>query len=287
MSQRNSSRLALAILFSMVLISLALCQPETSIDKRYIYHMDQNVEGNGFFNSYQSTDVANLTLSNTGHGSGSFATEYKLNSRNGAKYDEKKDTYSNVDDRGIVFIESMDFSYAPSSMQLGRHSLPITFRSKGAEQTSLLNYVSAVSMNAAFSQADTLSKNLSAELYWKLVNTSDEIEAKMDADARTNLNFEAAYSGTGHVGVLDMSRKGGDEAILIDEDYRGTYYITKNLSHEFKYKLNRQVDDWLPCCSGGFSDMNALDKKPFKSATGIFDCTCFAVPDRAEFPRNA
>ncbi|MDQ1283136.1 MAG: hypothetical protein QG666_926, partial [Euryarchaeota archaeon] len=36
---------------------------------------------------------------------------------------------------------------------------------------------------------------------------------------------------------------------------------------------------------GGFSDMNVLDKKPFKSATGVFDCTCYVAPTIAEFPR--
>ena len=52
-------------------------------------------------------------------------------------------------------------------MQLGKYSLPIAFQSMGAEQTSLKNYISTVSMNAEFRFADTLSKNLSAELYFK------------------------------------------------------------------------------------------------------------------------
>lgn len=286
MSQRNMSRLALAILFSMVLTGMVCCQTETSIDLKYIYHMDQNVDGNGFYSAYQSTDVKNLSLSNIAHGSGKLVTDSILNCRNGAKYDDKKDEYTSASDRGVVFLENVDYSYAPSSMQLGKYSLPIAFQSMGAEQTSLKNYISTVSMNAEFRYADTLSKNLSAELYWKFSNSSDLFESKKESDSRTNLNFEAAFTGLGHVGVLDKSLKNGNEAILIDEDYRGTYYITKNISHEFKYKLNQQSDDWLPCCSGGFADMSAFDKKQFKSAAGIFDCTCFAVLDKAEFPRK-
>ena len=54
---------------------------------------------------------------------------------------------------------------------------------------------------------------------------------------------------------------------------------------EVPYHLIQTKDDWLPCCTGGFADMNYLDKKPFKSATGIFDCTCFKVPTQAQFPR--
>jgi len=285
LSQWNKC-LASAILLSMVLIGLSCGQTDTTFDMRYIYHMDQNVDGNGFFSTYQSTDVTNLSLSNTAHGSGSLATDSKLNTRNGAKYDEKKDEYSKTSDRGIVLLEDMDYSYAPSSMQLGKYSLPITFHSRGSEQTALFNHISAVSMNAEFRDATTLSKNLSAELYWKLTSSSDIFESKIDSDSRTNLNFEAAFTGLGHVGVLDKVRKNGSEAVLIDEDYRGTYYITKNISHEYKYKLNQQADDWLPCCSNGFADMNSLDKKPFKSATGIFDCTCFDTPAKAEFPRK-
>ncbi|MCX6674352.1 MAG: hypothetical protein NTY37_11315 [Methanothrix sp.] len=247
--------------------------------------MDQDVKGNGFFSSYQTTDVTNLTLSNMAHGSGSYDYESKLDSRNGAKYDEKNDAYTLTSDRGVTFMESADFSYAPASMQMGKYSLPIAFQSKGAEKTCLKNYISNVSMNARFNYLDTLSKNLSSELYWKLASSEDEFEFNLDSDARTKLNFEAAFSGSGHVGVLDMSQDEHDADILIDEDYRGTYYITKNMSHEDVYKLKQQIDDWLPCCSGGFADMNLSDKKPFKSATGVFDCTCFKVPTEAQFPR--
>ena len=247
--------------------------------------MDQDVKGNGFFSSYQTTGVTNLTWSNLAHGSGSYDYESKLDSRNGAKYDDKKDVYSTTSDRGVTFLESADFSYAPGIMQMGKYSFPIAFQSKGAEKTCLKNYISGVSMNARFNYLDTLSKNLSSELYWKFANTTDEHESNLESNTRTKLSFEAAFSGSGHVGGLDMSRGEDDPNILIDEDYRGTYYITKNMSHETKYTLKQQKDEWLPCCSGGFSDMNYLDKKPFKSATGVFDCTCFKASTKAEFPR--
>jgi hypothetical protein len=170
-------------------------------------------------------------------------------------------------------------------MQLGKYSLPIALQSKGAEETCLKNFISGVSMDARFNYLDTLSKNLSSELYWKFVNTTDEMDTSLESQAKTDLNLEASFSGSGHVGVVDMSQGEKNADILIDEDYRGTYYITKNMSHEVKYKLTREMDDWLPCCSGGFADMNVLDKKPFKSAAGIFDCTCFKAATEAQFQR--
>jgi len=277
----------IAILFSVIFVGLTCGQTETSEDSRYIYHMDQDVKGNGFFSSYQTTDVTNLTWSNLAHGSGSYDYESKLDSRNGAKKNENTGEYTLTSDRGVTFLESADFSYAPTSMKMGKYSLPIAFQSKGAEKTCLKNYVSNVSMNARFNYLDTLSKNLSSELYWKLVNTTDEYESNLDNSTRTKLNFEAAFSGSGHVGVLDMSRNVHDADILIDEDYRGTYYITKNMSHETKYILKRQIDEWLPCCSGGYLTMPAtyIGDAKLKSARGIFDCTCFNAPTKAEFPR--
>jgi len=247
--------------------------------------MDQNVNGNGFFNSHQNTDVANLSLSNTAHGSGSYNHEIKLDSRNGVKFDGNKDEYTTSGDRGTVMAESTDYSYSPSSLEMGTYSLPVAFRSMGAEETCLKNFVSGVSMNARFNYADTISKNLSAELYWKYTSDAGESESSTVSETKTNLNLEASFSGSGHIGVLDTGRGRKNADILIDEDYRGTYYLLKNMSHEIKYKLTRQQDDWLPCCSGGFAGMNALDKKPFKSATGIFDCTCFKAATEAEFPR--
>ena len=247
--------------------------------------MDQNVKGNGFFSAYHNTDVTNLSLSNTAHGSGSLSHESKLDSRNGAKFDSNSDEYTTTSDSGTTLVESTDFSYSPRSMQLGNYSLPIFFQSKGAEETCLKNYASGVSMDARFNYLDTLSKNISAELYWKFVNSIDEMDTSLESQAKTDLNLEASFSGSGHVGAMDTSRGEKNADILIDEDYRGTYYLTKNMSHEAKYKLTREMDDWLPCCSGGFADMNVLDKKPFKSAAGIFDCTCFKAATEAQFQR--
>ena len=284
---RSKYRIAFlaAILFSVILAGLSCAQPEVRVDSNYAYHMDQNVKGNGFFDAYQNTDVTNLSLSNSAHGSGSLNHESKLDSRNGVKFDTNQNDYTTTSDRGTTFVESTDFSYSPRSMQLGNYSLPIFFQSKGAEETCLKNYFSGVSMDARFNYLDTLSKNLSSELYWKFINSIDEMDTSLESQAKTDLNLEASFSGSGHVGVMDASRGEKNANILIDEDYRGTYYLTKNMSHEVKYKLTGEMDDWLPCCSGGFADMNVLDKKPFKSATGIFDCTCFKAATEAQFQR--
>ena len=272
-----------AIPFFLIFASIVCGQPEISLQSNFIYHMDQNVKGNGFFNAYQNSGVTNLSLSNTAHGSGSYNHELKLDSRNGIKFDTDRDEYTTSSDRGTVMTESTDFSYSPSMTRLGKYSRPIAFQSKGAEETCLRNFISGTSMNAMLNYADTISKNLSAELYWRYTNATDEFTSNLMGQTKTDLNLEASFSGSGHIGVLDASQVGKNPKILIDEDYRGTYYLIKNMSQEAEYKLTRQKDDWLPCCSGGFADMNVLDQKPIKSATGIFDCTCLKAPNKAEF----
>jgi len=287
-----------AILFSVIFAgsTCVLAYDEvytnTSTLSGCLYHIDQNVKGNGFFNSYQTSNDTSLIWSNKAHGSGSYDYESKIDSRLKAKFDTNTDDYKATADQGMTFIESADFSYAPTSMQMGKYSFPIAFQSKGAERTSIKNYMSSVSMNAMFNYADILSKNLSSELYWKgSSSTSDEdyLPIVRTGSARTKLNFEAAFSGSGHVGALDMSRGEDDPNILIDEDYRGTYYITKNMSHETKYNLKQQIEEWLPCCSGGYLSMPETYRKGSKGfgsdVAGIFDCTCFKAPALAEFPR--
>ncbi len=45
--------LMLAVSFFILMVGLTCGQPEVREESRYIYHMDQNVKGNGFFSSYQ------------------------------------------------------------------------------------------------------------------------------------------------------------------------------------------------------------------------------------------
>lgn len=70
-----------------------------------------------------------------------------------------------------------------------------------------------------------------------------------------------------------------------DERYVGEFNISRYMITNTSHILIGEEDGFLPCCMGGFEDLNALDKRQFKSASGIFDCTCFEVPKEAEFSR--
>lgn len=64
----------------------------------------------------------------------------------------------------------------------------------------------------------------------------------------------------------------------------GVYDITKNICMKSRFDKYANDDDWLPCGYGGWSDMRYYDKKGFgTSAKGVFDCSCYGVPSKAQF----
>lgn len=77
--------------------------------------------------------------------------------------------------------------------------------------------------------------------------------------------------------VLGPAMKAWHNPIFVlDEDYLGTYHIKKNLTMYSNEEEEEKEDAWLPCCNGGFSDMNAMERAG-RSVRGVFDCTCFKV----------
>ena len=76
-----------------------------------------------------------------------------------------------------------------------------------------------------------------------------------------------------------------DDEIVSEGDERlvGVYDIVKNISMKSRFETHSKDDDWLPCCSGGWTDMRAYDRKGFGESTrGVFDCTCYKVPEKAQ-----
>jgi hypothetical protein len=84
------------------------------------------------------------------------------------------------------------------------------------------------------------------------------------------------------VQVLGLAMKAWKKPLIeLDENYIGSYNIKKNMNlYTYSDDIEKE-DSWLPCCSGGFSDMNYEDANAIKSASDVFDCTCFKVPGEA------
>ena len=132
--------------------------------------MDQKVQGNGFFSSYQDVTASELLLSNLDHGSGKYSGESECRVQNQATYTNTMD-YDLTNQQLIRFNKSTDYAYAPSSFDFGRSFRAAAFQSKGQEATFIKNYAGSdrynlggISMNALFRDLDVLSSNTSAKL---------------------------------------------------------------------------------------------------------------------------
>jgi hypothetical protein len=68
-------------------------------------------------------------------------------------------------------------------------------------------------------------------------------------------------------------RAWNEPIIETDLNYVGDFQVQKNMKIEMKKSTAMWATDWLPCCSGGFSDVTNSDTEHV-SQKGIFDCTC-------------
>jgi hypothetical protein len=287
--------LPVAFILSIILVGVA-CGTTTTTYLEYVYKVDQSVTGNGFYSSYQNITANNLRLGNRGYGSGSYSYESTLTALNEANNNSAGEFVSDTNERHISFKETVDQVYGEANLNLGSTSFksgPISIL--GKEETCVKNYgngVTGVSMNALFDSASVLSKDLSAELYWKdiesdYLNDPDEGYSRTQK-ATTKLNVDATFTGKGHIGALEVNKSAHipnkNINILVDEDYIGTFSISKKMDEEFNYRFEQKVDDWLPCCYGGWDTMRYRDQKGFGASTaGVFDCTCYKTHNAAQF----
>lgn len=134
------------------------------------------------------------------------------------------------------------------------------------------------------------------------------IDKTLDALADPDINSlkveEDMIDGRAHFGVLQLVGIPVDEAeedseeeeiipgqamkdwkksqIVVDEDYVGTFHIKKSISLESSSEEEEKEEGWLPCCLNGYRDMDLLYMRSWQ-VQGVFDCTCFKVPDKAQF----
>jgi hypothetical protein len=284
--------------------------PNAYEEKNTTFTFEQSVQGNGYFMTYLYAKAGNVAVKNYAHGSGSINNEalltyQKLNRSTRNAYSDYNDFNQNC----IQFKEDVAMVYAPMRIAVGTGyyaANPVDYSSLLKERTELKNYRAGTSMLHEVEYAHALDKELEVVAKEKFNHTYDP-EWVGVGYSQMKIN-EDVTDGKAHIGVLqanddwtgidtyrDVSSLDGlksgqfyawkKPSIEIDEDYWGTYHIEKNMTLEVPYHLVQKSDDWLPCCFGGFSDMSAYDQKIFKSAKGVFDCTCFKAPTQAQFPR--
>ncbi len=235
------------------------------------------MQGNGYFMTYLYAKAGNAAIKNYAHGSGSLNSEALLTYQhlNRSTHNVYSD-YNDFDQNCIQFKEDVAMVYAPMRIAVGTGyyaANPLDYSSLLKEKTWVKNYRAGTSMHHEVEYAHALDKELNIDVKEKFNYTYDP-ETIGVGYTRMTIN-EDVTDGKAHIGVLqaadnnaalnsqDMITPFGkiqtawkNPSIEIDEDYWGTYHIEKNMTLEVPYHLIQKKDDWLPCCFGGFNDMN-------------------------------
>ena len=93
-------------------------------------------------------------------------------------------------------------------------------------------------------------------------------------DGKVNLGVLVGESGKAGAGSRSLDPRHSawrDPAIEIDEDYIGTFNISKNLTYNSSYSVRLGRDSWLNCCRD--SQIAPISSPRFVSADDVFNCS--------------
>jgi hypothetical protein len=285
----------------MLLISAGFAcaagEPAENPDGYYIENTNdfqQDVSGEGYVMVYQYVNTNNLSLKNYMHGSGTMDMATLINSKQKTTtvdyYPEKiGKSYNTLDllgtnknyDSVVSFTEQNEMTQAPEGFVYGTGwyaSHPVLYNSLLKERTDAKNYQAGAEMLHQIEYARGFRKDVGVTLNC----TGPIVKAKGAGLVQMKLE-EDVLQGTVHVAET-LTRKdkmgvpGGAKKplILVDENYIGSFKIKKSMTINAVKSELKEVSDWLPCCFGGYFDMDSYDRK-FVNEDGVFDCTCRAT----------
>ena len=256
-----------------------------------------DVQGSGYFMEYTNVNTNNLSMMEYSHGSGTMDFADVL-------YDEQKTAQVNsyiywIDyttgqwtrkypgaSSAITYTRQYDNVQSPTSFAYGTGwyaSHPVTYNSLLKDKNEAKSYQESASMHRQVEYARALKGDIAVDMNCTAPTATasgkGSISMKIDDDVT---------SGTLHIGELlsmpmkdtntpkfktKQGRKG--PIIEIDNNYIGDFQVQKTMKLEISKSAPTWMEDWLPCCSGGFFDIPShnFDKERV-SQKGIFDCTC-------------
>jgi len=300
MFRRNSALFMLPVIF--LAISSAAGQTDMNPDGYYVWNtheFQQDVSGEGFAMVYQYVNTNNLSLKNYMHGSGNMDSATLISSQQKKEksvdfFPEKvkiggKDVYQNADkiytnkyrDSTITFTEQNEMAYSEQGFAYGTGwyaSHPITYSSLLKERTESKNYQAGALMMHQIEYARGFRKDIGVVL-----NCTGQTNKGDGAGIAQMRLDEEVLQGT--VQIKEMltqldkkgkASKGGvkNPLILIDENYVGSFKIKKSMNINAAKPKISEAKDWLPCCFGGYNDIDEMERFSKVGEAGIFDCTC-------------
>lgn len=262
-----------------------------TIVQGYVFTSDQSVSGVGFANSNSNLAVVNpdgsrsLNLKSLGSGSGYYSHNSSTLVQDNVAFTRNGEFAGS--NRKITAKDQTSAVYAATDFQIPGSFRAKSIRSLLKDQTCTKNYAGIISMNALFDNAKALNKETTTTLYSNVANYNP-FEESASSDIGSSMEINSIFDGTAHLGATindvrgesQMMKAKNNDAVLVDEDYRGSFDITKKMAVNIKQTTNYgdfDKDDndypWLPCsCITGWDGMTIHDQR-YHSAQGFFDCT--------------
>lgn len=285
-------------------------KPSSFEETKMTFNFDQKVSGKGFFATHKyflmpdalgtkGRHFNGVEAKDKAHGSGNVDSDSKIYAER--SYTNKTWIDGYIDEDGKVVLDEEETSSTvqiredskmthdalPMGVGLGYYSLhPVVFDSLIKKEDSMKN---CNGYNSLYHMVD-MAHGLDIEL-----------DAQSDATNNTLKVKEDLVNGRSHFGVLSLSgipkyeapeeddseesetlgldlMSWRDPIVEIYQDYVGNFHIEKNMTLYTYEKEEEEEEPWLPCCMGGYEYIYPIYRRSL-SAEGIFDCTCFQVPE--------
>lgn len=178
---------------------------------------------------------------------------------------------SSYNNSSISFIGQNKIISAPVDLTVGSgyySSHPIAVGRGIGSRTELANANSATSMSHEVGSA----QEVSGRTEYAASSRSSQGEYESINFATTHMQIdETVTSGKVHIGVLSGDGNAWkNPAIEIEEEYIGTYHISKNFTINNSYSKKSFADGWLNCC--GASYIVYPPEPVLLSADDVFNC---------------
>jgi hypothetical protein len=164
-------------------------------------------------------------------------------------------------------ISSTPVDLAPGSGYYSSHPFALGGGIGSRTELSNANSVTSMSHEVGFAQG------VSGKREYAATSRSMQSEYESINYATTQMQIdESVTSGKVQIGVISGvdGHAWKNPAIEIEEEYIGTYHITKNFSINNSYSKKRAFDGWLNCCGESYDIY--LPKPVLLRADDVFNC---------------
>jgi hypothetical protein len=274
-----------------------------------------DVQGDGYFMEYTMVNTNNLSMLNYAHGSGTmdFADvlyDEQKSTSNSIYYIDYDTGLWKKGAAGagsaITYTRQYDNIQSPTNFAYGTGwyaSHPVNYNSLLKDKNEARSYQEAASMHRQIEYARAVKGDIAIDL-----NCTPPTATASGKGALSMKIDDDVTQGTLHIGELVANPKliktkyadkiirwpngtirsttplydydGHFEAwknplIDIESDYVGNFKVQKTMKLEISKSAPSWMEDWLPCCGGGFFDITSYNfDKERGLQKGIFDCTC-------------